>query len=103
MMSILPAMPVLGVALLILMLLTPAAAAHDAPSGWRYPAECCSDGDCAPALLAIRNRDGSLTVTTKHGTATFPADFKHEPSPDGEIHACFTASTLYCLYLSSGS
>lgn len=68
----------------------------------RYPPECCSDGDCGPAIRAIRNNDGSLTVTTKHGTATFPKGFKYTPSPDGEIHACFTSAKLYCLYLSTG-
>lgn len=78
------------------------APAHDAPSGWQYPVHCCHDSDCGPALSAIRNNDGSLTVTTRHGTATFPASFKHEPSPDGMIHACFTPWKLYCLYLSAG-
>lgn len=79
------------------------AKAHDAHTGWKYPNECCSDGDCDVASVAIRNNDGSLTVTTKHGTATFPAGFKHRDSPDGLIHACFTPSTRYCLFLSSGT
>lgn len=77
--------------------------AHEAHTGWQYPTYCCGDGDCGHALSATRNADGSLTVTTKHGTATFPANFKHEESPDGLIHACFTPSTLYCLFLASGS
>jgi hypothetical protein len=76
--------------------------AHEAATGWTYPMHCCGEGDCGDATAATRNPDGSLTVTTKHGTATFPASFKHEPSPDGLIHACFTTSTLYCLYLSTG-
>jgi hypothetical protein len=84
-------------------LLLPAGAlAHESVTGWHYPTYCCGEGDCGDATAATRNPDGSLTVTTKHGTATFPASFKHEPSPDGLIHACFTASTLYCLYLSTG-
>lgn len=87
---------------LVLTLLSSVAQAHEAPSGWAYPAHCCSDGDCGVSLRATRNTNGSLTVTTKHGTATFPADFKYEPSPDGLIHACFTPATLYCLYLSAG-
>jgi hypothetical protein len=76
--------------------------AHDAHTGWQYPRECCSDGDCDAAIVATRNADGSLTVTTKHGTATFPANFPHRDSPDGLIHACFTPRTLYCLYLAAG-
>lgn len=86
---------------LILLLVVPALA-HEAVTGWTYPAYCCGDGDCGHALAAARNADGSLTVTTKHGTATFPADFKYETSPDGLIHACFTNARLYCLYLSTG-
>lgn len=78
------------------------ARAHDAVTGWHYPTYCCGEGDCAHAVSAIRNDDGSLTVTTRHGTATFPASFKYETSPDGLIHACFTPLRLYCLYLATG-
>lgn len=78
--------------------------AHEAVTGWKYPSHCCGDTDCSHAITAVRNSDGSLTVTTKHGTATFPKDFKPEPeqAPDGLIHACFTQNKLYCLYLSTG-
>jgi len=76
--------------------------AHEAVTGWQYPHRCCHDTDCAHAISAIRNSDGSLTVTTKHGTATYPASFKYEPSPDGLIHACFTPQKLYCLFLATG-
>jgi hypothetical protein len=78
------------------------AKAHEAVTGWHYPGYCCGEGDCSHAESAVRNSDGSLTVTTKHGTATFPVNYKHEPSPDGLIHACFTPTNLYCLYLSTG-
>jgi hypothetical protein len=79
------------------------AKAHEAITGWHYPTYCCGESDCAHATAARRNSDGSLTVTTQHGTATFPANFKHEESPDGLIHACFTPSRLYCLYLAAGT
>ena len=79
------------------------AQAHEAHTGWQYPTYCCGEGDCAHAMSAVRNLDGSLTVTTRHGTATFPANFKHEQSPDGFIHACFTPLRLYCLYLATGT
>lgn len=75
---------------------------HEAITGWTYPAECCGTGDCGHAIRAVRNLDGSLTVTTRHGTATFPKTFESSPSPDGLIHACFTSSKLYCLFLSTG-
>lgn len=76
--------------------------AHEAITGWVYPPRCCGGGDCDHAKSAVRNPDGSLTVTTKHGTATFPASFKHDPSPDGLIHACFTPTKIYCLFLATG-
>ena len=79
------------------------ARAHEAHSGWQYPHECCSNGDCDEAEAAMRGPDGSLTVTTKYGTATFPANFRHRQSPDGKIHACFVGTTLYCLFLATGS
>jgi len=78
------------------------AESHESITGWQYPIRCCGEGDCAHARSAVRNPDGSLTVTTEHGMATFPASFEHEESPDGLIHACFTPSTLYCLYLATG-
>lgn len=90
-------------AVLVALLYSPASMAHEAITGWTYPAHCCGGDDCGHAISAIRNPDKSLTVTTKHGTATFPPDFKHLPSPDGLIHGCFTATTLYCLFLSTGS
>lgn len=76
--------------------------AHEAPSGWQYPQECCSGYDCDETSIAFRNRDGSLTVRTKNGTATFPKGFPFRQSPDGKIHACFTPSQLRCLFLDGG-
>ena len=92
----------LALAAIFLCLAALPASVHEAITGWTYPSHCCGEGDCAHASAAIRNPDGSLTVTTKHGTATFPASFKHEPSPDGLIHACFMPGRLYCLYLATG-
>jgi len=93
----------MGLLIAILMVFVGPAKAHEAVTGWMYPYECCSDNDCDVASSAIRNPDGSLTVTTKHGTATFPKDFPHRDSPDGLVHACFTPIKNYCLFLSSGT
>jgi hypothetical protein len=89
-------------AAIALFLAVETAHSHEAITGWHYPNHCCGEGDCGHAISAIRNADGSLTVTTKHGTATFPASFKYERSPDNLIHACFTSVKLYCLYLATG-
>lgn len=86
----------------LVLLHAPPARGHMAESGFVYPGYCCGETDCGHALSAVRNQDGSLTVTTKHGTATFPANFKYEDSPDGLIHACFTSVKLYCLFLAVG-
>ena len=90
------------IAFFLAFVLAPFARSHEAITGWTYPARCCGEGDCAHAISASRNTDGSLTVTTKHGTATFPVGYKYEQSPDGLIHACFTSITLYCLFLDTG-
>ncbi len=81
------------------------AAAHQAPSGWTYPSECCSQRDCAPISHMERHPDGSITVTTKHGTVTFPRGFRHRESPDLEGHACFhpRSGNPYCLFLAPGA
>lgn len=89
--------------IILLFLLPRAALGHEAKSGWTYPPECCGDGDCDEASAAIRNQDGSLTVTTKHGTATFPAKYPYRQSPDGKIHGCFVGARLYCLFLDTGT
>ena len=54
-----------------------------------YPPECCSDKDCAPAL-AFFNKDGSITLTSIHGTATLPFDqkYKIQSSEDNDWHVC---------------
>lgn len=88
------------------------ARAHDAPSGFRYDQNCCSDGDCAPALKVVYDEKTDLyTVTTKHGTATEdPRVTKRLTSPDGNIHACIMSACdefgggncyywMRCLYL----
>jgi hypothetical protein len=32
---------------------------------------CCGEGDCGYATSAVRNPDGSLTVTTQHGQPVY--------------------------------
>lgn len=37
------------------------ARAHDAPSGWAYPQDCCSNTDCHPVSCdALREVDGGI-------------------------------------------
>lgn len=88
------------------------AVAHEAPSGIKYPPECCGGNDCAPIQEMSMLEDGSLKVRTKHGTAIFPKDFPIRPSFDEQQHACFMTAKgedgepytiRFCLFLSAGS
>jgi hypothetical protein len=69
--------------LVALLLLIPAAAAHD----W-YPRECCHDVDCAPVEKAETLPNGSLRLTSRVGTTDVPPSFPRRPSPDQRMHVC---------------
>lgn len=68
-----------------------------------YPYECCSDNDCDLVTEAVFNPDGSILVTTKHGTMLFPPKFPIKGSPDGKMHACFTKDKPLCLFDGAGT
>ena len=86
----------------VFFLMPSSAKAHDA-GGWQYPHECCHDTDCAVIDKITEERDGSVLVTTKHGTARFPKGHPRKDSPDGRGHACFTPTKLYCLFCRQAS
>lgn len=73
------------------------ALAHDAPSGWQYPWECCSGHDCAE-ISNDRVKpvdDGGYLIDGKHLVPR--AEVKD--SPDGAFHACFpTPDILRCFW-----
>ncbi|MCG6857079.1 MAG: hypothetical protein LJE67_03345 [Salaquimonas sp.] len=78
-----------GVAALAASALSPAKAnAHDAPSGWSYPYECCSGKDCRHVKASqIRpGADGYLIRSSGEIVVYSDARVKH--SPDGEFHWC---------------
>ena len=86
---------IIGFLLVVILsvLLASYASGHQAPSGMKYPPECCHDLDCAPVDNAARTNptDGSLPqliVTTKHGTVAVPHDFDVRMSEDNLMHAC---------------
>lgn len=97
------------------------ARAHD----W-YPADCCSNMDCAPVEKAdivsspfmagladslvppAHAGLGAMAVTTKHGTVIVPANFPRRESKDGQLHACMRpgangAMRLICIFLPPAS
>lgn len=89
------------------------AQAHDAPSGWQYPAHCCHNADCAPAdkVKFIDGEDKGATKLHKEITLN-PRKYNHVlPSPDNNIHVCATPDnqssmggrTYYCIFYPAGS
>lgn len=84
-------------------LLTYDALPHQAPTGWSYHYECCSDRDCRPVGkdFVWERPEGYVIAPTKeiipHG------DKRIRMSPDGDYHWCSTAGSLngetLCLYV----
>ena len=62
------------------------ALAHDAPSGWAYPAWCCSDGDCHPiADDDVKLTRGGWLIVATGEIMSFNLTMR---SPDGHFHRC---------------
>lgn len=84
------------------------AGAHEAPAGWAYDMDCCSDKDCRPLSLIEVN---SIRQTPEGYQATLdgfaaPVVFyqnKIRPSKDQYFHGCVGSSGVgYCLYVPLG-
>lgn len=75
-----------------------AAGGHEAPRGWSYGPECCSDRDCAPipAKGIVPMPDGSYLLPT--GELVERAKIKR--SGDEEYHLCRSPLNqhIFCLY-----
>lgn len=74
--------------------------AHDAPTGWTYPMECCSNYDC--------RMDNRVKVVPRgyqvpSGEVVPFDDKKVRQSPDGEYHWCtgggYNHSPTLCLFV----
>lgn len=85
------------------------AMAHESPTGWKYPALCCSNRDCRDVA------DEMVSVTPSGLVMTLPAGYhnmvpeggrflidqsKIQPSPDGLWHVCIAPSTqkILCVF-----
>jgi hypothetical protein len=79
------------------------ARAHEAPSGWMYPYECCSGYDCRPVSSKwIKESAGAFIIPTT-GEAVPYTDKRIRTSPDGEFHWCSVAGSddgrTICLFV----
>lgn len=86
----------------ILLSLPTVAFAHQAPSGWQYPLECCSDRDCMEvADTAIEERpEGYIIKET--GEVIPMTDRRIRFSPDGHFHWCrslYQEHRTFCLFV----
>lgn len=79
------------------------ARAHDAPAGWSYAKNCCSNRDCGQ-IPADWIKEGRLGVTvTATGELIRWGDARILESPDGMVHWCRPPDNpqprTICLYL----
>lgn len=78
--------------------------AHEAPSGWEYPIQCCSNNDCrwVPPFFVRPTGDGwILRDHLKHEFVPISSP-KVKVSGDGEYHICrtnFGKGDLLCLFI----
>lgn len=96
----------IGTALAVL-IISGTARAHDAPSGWSYPAACCSGIDCreVPAdWVAVRANGYRIVIT---GEVIPYGDPRLHFSPDGRTHWCSVAGSIdgrtICLFVPGSS
>lgn len=64
----------------------PPASAHDAPSGWTYPIECCDDRDCEPIDTADVTVGDGFYIWRHHRIAFNSPSVRN--SPDSLFHGC---------------
>ncbi len=73
---------------------------HEAPSGWKYPLECCSDRDCRELTEAETPKPldgGDWRLVTGEIVPRSKVKF----SPDGLYHLCrgVNGGMIFCLFV----
>lgn len=89
---------VFGIVLVVIAACVRNVYAHDAPSGWTYPAKCCGSRDCIPlAAEAVVEFKFGYWITATGETVE---ESRATPSPDGRFHACRNLVTgkLTCFF-----
>lgn len=62
--------------------------AHEAKSGWMYPADCCSDHDCRMVSADLISEMPEGYRIELNGEKLAYSDSRIRPSPDGVYHWC---------------
>lgn len=95
----------LGIVLVLLVLVLSwiSAQAHDAPSGWKYPTDCCNGGDCM--LVHVQELPGGYYIE-ETGELIEYRSLKIRPSGDSDFHICGGIKDgkkwTRCLYVTGG-
>lgn len=95
-----------------------AAVAHQAPTGWEYDATCCSNQDCTIIKKVVHNPDGTMEVTAELNGTDYTVHVNLEemhrtrpdrirPSKDEYMHICINVNMqppyVICIYLPAGT
>jgi hypothetical protein len=86
-----------AVAMIFLLILMVSAKAHEAMSGWPYPAECCGGNDCWQ--LPEDAVTETLAGFTIKASGEFVARASAKPSGDEYFHLCrYPGPKIRCLF-----
>jgi hypothetical protein len=76
---------------------------HQAPSGWAYPINCCSNQDCREVSATLIKAGWAGYVIGDTGEVIGYADHRLKDSPDGLYHWCTIGGTqsgaTICLFV----
>jgi hypothetical protein len=77
--------------------------AHNAPSGWSYPTECCAGHDCREVAdnAIVEEHQGYVIQSTREFVGY--NDSRVKDSPDGHLHWCSVEGSEHtptvCLFV----
>lgn len=93
----------LAAAAVLAMLFADPVRAHEAPKGWSYPWNCCSNQDCREATGEVLERPEGYVIAGTGEVVPY-GDKRVKDSPDGEYHWCahkagIDAGKTICLFV----
>ena len=89
--------------LIVLPIVSTVVLAHDAPTGWAYPAGCCSGVDCREVADNKIGETSNGYIIKPTGERLSYNDKRLRDSPDGKFHWCSYAGSddgrTICLFV----